>query len=104
MLDQHKAERLVAIGWKEGYFDEGMTLQEIFELVKTGFDECSDTENCDSRILSGNACKCIRQRFPTPEHYSFYLEIRGYYTKKQTERLLQATLAGQKRNNDVYKN
>jgi hypothetical protein len=96
MNDEDKAERLTAIGWKEGYFDSGITLLEIEEAVINGFGECSEPEECDSRILCGHACRCIRQAFTCPEAYEFYRAVSHDYEKEKAKRILARTVFGRK--------
>ena len=76
-------ELLVIRMWVAGYFDVGMTLEEIIEIIKTGFKLCENPEEqCDSGGITGKNCRCIRLRFPTPEHYELYKAIRKSYEKE----------------------
>jgi hypothetical protein len=51
----------------EGY----MSHEKLIYLTATGFDEC--TNACSSRDYSKDGmCACIREAFPTLEHYNLY--------------------------------
>ena len=75
-------ERLVSSMWEAGYFDVGMTLEEIIEIVKTGINLCENPEEQCEFGVTGENCRCIRLRFPTPEHYELYKAIRKSYVKE----------------------
>ena len=99
MNDQARAEWLISTGWEEGFFDKGITLEEMGDLIVSGFKECAKPEECDSRIMSGESCKCIRQNFPSPEHFEFYKVVMKDFLKEKALALLARAVEGQQEKN-----
>ena len=74
-----KQEITIADQW-ESQIDsnESMKIDEIVELARRGLTFCE--EFCASRHYAGeHRCRCIRERFATPQHYEMYQLIREKY-------------------------
>jgi len=79
IIDVKQDER-EAKEWELGNTREGISLNELAEVATQGLTFCE--AYCPSREYTGeNRCKCIRERFPTPEHYELYLIARDKYLK-----------------------
>ena len=64
--------------WLRGDSNETLSFEEITMLAKHGLGRCGDF--CFSRSICGdNACACVRNTFPTPQHYEVYLDARNFY-------------------------
>lgn len=67
-----------AESWEQGTSTEALDLTHINDLAILGVG-CTD-DYCPSREACGeHRCICIREAFPTPEHYHLYLTIREQY-------------------------
>lgn len=68
--DKEMKDSLAWLERSEGY----MRTQDLIYLTATGFDEC--TRWCASKKYSKDGmCACIRDAFPTLEHYDLYLAL-----------------------------
>lgn len=71
--------------WLAGDDDTSMLHDDLIHLAKVGFnkckeDDCTTGDFCPSRkYCPDDACYCVRQIFPTPEHYDYYLKARAFY-------------------------
>ena len=80
MIIDIKKDEEEATRWERGDTEEALSIEEIASVATTGLTFCKDY--CPSREYTGeNRCKCIRERFPTPEHYELYLIARDKYLK-----------------------
>tara|TARA_B100001094_G_C18176828_1_gene798364 strand:- start:1839 stop:2153 length:315 start_codon:yes stop_codon:yes gene_type:complete len=76
MIDINKDKKL-ALEWLENQEGE-MDHETLVYLSINGLDECSGF--CASKkYCAEGACHCLRQIFPTPNHYQLYLELRRIY-------------------------
>lgn len=77
MVEKESEEREAQL-WELGESDSSITVEDIIYLVETGFKTCEDF--CESRYFAGEGrCSCIRETFPTPEHYKLYERLRKDY-------------------------
>ena len=66
--------------WERGTSEEPLDLTHIADMAVIGVSQCE--EHCSSRQVCGeDRCICIRDAFPTPEHYQLYLLMRRQYTE-----------------------
>lgn len=64
--------------WESPYNEEKMDIEELIDLVTEGFYQCEGF--CPSKSQYGcDRCECVRNTFPTPEHYTMYLKLREGY-------------------------
>jgi len=64
-----------------------ITWKDISKMAISKLETCEGF--CESREISGeDSCFCIRNRFPTPDHYKLYKATRRRY-----EKMLNAGLA-----------
>lgn len=97
-------EEVISEEWGDGNLDAEMSITELIELVKTGFYECPEDEYCYSRKYSTIGCRCIRQRFPSFEHYELYLTLRSRYLEMIAEHFTSQLISAENgENNDKHK-
>lgn len=66
--------------WEQGTSEEPLDLTHLADMAVIGVNQCE--EHCSSREVCGeDSCICIRDAFPTPEHYHLYLLMRRQYTE-----------------------
>jgi len=76
MIDINRDKKL-ALQWLENQ-DGEMDSETLVYLSIHGFEDCADF--CASKTYCPEgACNCLRQIFPTPNHYQLYLELRQIY-------------------------
>lgn len=76
MVEDAKAAEL----WEQGTSEEPLDITHIADMAVIGVSQCE--EFCSSREVCGeHRCICIRDAFPTPEHYHLYLLMRRQYTE-----------------------
>ena len=64
--------------WLEGDSVETLSFEEITLLAKQGLGRCEHF--CFSRSVCGeDACECIRNTFPTPQHFEVYQDARSFF-------------------------
>lgn len=100
MFDEKKEKRL-ADEWDQGDSKETMTIDDISTLAIHGFGCCKG--HCLSRKYSGSErCACIREVFPTPNHFELYQEARNKFLDLLGLGILARTVsqetAGEKKN------
>ena len=77
MIDIEKDKELARI-WESDLSTGSMDLKDIAYLAKTGIEYCEGY--CASKEITGaDRCRCIRDRFPSPEHYKLYQEARNRF-------------------------
>ena len=77
LIDVHQ-DTFEAEAWESPANDEALDIRRICDLAITGFEPCKDF--CSSRETVGeHRCLCVRQTFPTPEHYELYLATRSKF-------------------------
>ena len=87
MIDIENDKRL-ALLWESEISTGSMSVNDIAYLAKTGIEYCDGY--CPSRDITGaDRCRCIRERFPSPEHYKLYQEARNRF-----EDLLKLAVVG----------
>ena len=68
-----------------------MPNQALIDLVTNGFRTCNDY--CSSRERYGEeSCLCVRELFPSLEHYGMYLEMREWYLSRLAESMALAII------------
>ena len=73
--------------WNSTASNKNITWKDISLMAINKLETCEGY--CESREISGeDACFCIRNRFPSPEHYKLYKA-----TRKRYEKMLNAGLA-----------
>ncbi len=83
---EDKRDREDYIRWKN--FAEGkMLTKNLIRLAIDGHQQCE--EYCISRDskkygVGKDGCACIRETFPTPDHYKVYREMRRVYQEKES--------------------
>ena len=83
MIDQFDEMRK-AKEWTHKESDDGMTVDDMAEIVIKGFGHCEEV--CWSREFCGeDVCACVRDVFPTPQHYGLYKEARAFFEKELTK-------------------
>lgn len=85
-------ERKALRFWENGLLDEKRSLQESVKVAIRGIDYCPEDENCDSRNLCGEHCRCVRQACPSLEHYELHLKLRAFYEKNMARRIFAKTV------------
>lgn len=64
--------------WDSPFNKERMDIDSLIDLVVDGFYQCEGF--CSSRNFDGcDKCECVRNTFPTPEHFTIYLKLREAY-------------------------
>ena len=75
-------EKELAKEWEAGDTEEGMTVEQMADIVIRGFGNCGE-EFCISReACSEDSCACIRDLFPTPQHFEVYKEARAFFERE----------------------
>ena len=71
-----------------------MTIESLVTLAVKGFATCEKDSlatgaYCASRKESGDdACRCVRNTFPSQDYYDLYLKLRQYYLQNVGKGLL----------------
>jgi len=76
MIEQeHEVEIVKA--WEQGLYEEEVTEDWLTGvLFEKPFTRCGADEFCESRMIYGESCECIRQVFPSPRHYRAIMKIK----------------------------
>jgi hypothetical protein len=79
LIDIHK-DLAQAELWQQGDDTASLDLLHLVDLARLGIEPCK--EYCSSREVCGeHRCVCVRDAFPTPEHYELYLLLRSEYKR-----------------------
>lgn len=89
--------------WLEGDAAETLSVEEITLLAKHGLGRCEDF--CFSRSVCGeDACACVRNTFPTPQHYEVYQDARNFYLNALAKAAFAALVGEGIKNGETYDN
>ena len=86
-------EKELAKVWEKGDTEEGMSVEQMADIVIRGFGNCGE-EFCISKGACGeDSCACVRELFPTPQHFEFYKEARAFFERELCRASFNAFIA-----------